>query len=502
MVHSYFIGIDCGTTNVKAVIYNQDGEELFVSNKRNQVLTFDSCSEQDMLVLWNNVKDCIKNLMKKSNLNSENIKGIGISAQGEGLWAIDKDGNPVRNAILWNDGRAIEVIEKIKSSDKYYIDLKKKIASYIKPGSTLTLIKWLYENEKNVYDKIDTIFSCKDYIRYRLTGNIDWEYTDATCSCINMNSKSYATDEFIKLGILSAIEKLPELVTSTQCCGRVNDELAEELGLPRGLMVSGGMLDIVSTVAGTGASQIGDVCVILGTTGMTLSIVSEYEADEKINGWELYMDGVSFVKGMGTMAATPNLDWAITTLYEETNNANVFNEIDMKISKTMPGDTGLIYHPHIAMSGERAPFFNSNASAQLLGICQKTEKIDIIQAVMEGVALSIKDCLQEIENLETVYLSGGGAKNKVWAQMIANAVNAKVVITNGQELAAKGAALSAAIMCQENDVAEFSQDEFVKIVETYKPEEQRVKLFEELYSIYKSTQKAMEVFWEWRGERR
>ncbi len=500
MSNKYIIGIDAGTTNVKALIYDLQGNEIASSVIDNEVYVDGVLSEQDMNRLWNNVLVCLKNLIESIDIDTNNIMSIGVAGQGEGLWAIDENNEPIGNSILWNDGRALSLINQIKKDDVFYKEIKKVVASYIKPGSTLTLIKWLKENRPNDYEKVKVIFTCKDWIRYKLTGEVYWELSDATCSCVDLEKKTYATSIFEKLGISDVIEKLPKLISATDNAGYLKKEVAEEVGLKVGIPVSGGMIDIVSTAAGLGAVKENDVCIILGTTGMTFSILPKYVSDYDYNGWEAHIDGKSYIKGMGTMAATPNLNWAIDLLFNSEDESKIYEKITKHLSKRRPFESGLIYHPHISNSGERAPFFNPKSTAQFLGIRSNTTKYDMVHAIMEGVALSIKDCLIDIKNINKIYLSGGGAKNPVWAQIISNVLDENLYIADSSELAAKGAALSAGIMTGLVKDIDNIDKHFSKVKTIVKPNNNHAQVYQKLYKTYKKTQVQMNEFWDWRFE--
>jgi xylulokinase len=498
MQEKYIIGVDCGTTSVKALVYDEQGNEIFSANCKNEVVSTGVCNEQDMEKLWQNVKSCIAELIKKNGINPSAICGMGVSGQGEGLWAIDAAGKPVRQAILWNDGRSFELMDKIKKDDAFYKRIKHCVGSYIKNGATLTLIRWFKENEPENYNRTAYIFTCKDWIRYRLTGKIAWELSDATCTCVDLHNLQYAREIFREMGIADAEDKMPPLIGASAHAGDVLPDVAAEIGLCPGTPVSGGMLDVVSTAVGLGVIGIHDTCAIVGTTGMTFTILDSYTADDQINGWEIHIDGKSFIKGIGCMAATPNLDWAIASLFPNRSPAEIYGEMASLLAGKAPFASGLLYHPHISAAGERAPFFNSKATAQVLGIRQTTKPMDILHAIMEGVALSIKDCLMTVGKVNKVHLAGGGSKSLIWAQIICDVLNTDIFITSSNEPSAKGAAISAALMTGlAHDIPEI-KERFIKIKTVLHPNPKHVPLYEELYNMYKRTQNSMNEFWDWR----
>lgn len=497
MGNKYMIGIDCGTTNVKAVVYDMGGREILSAARENKVMSQGIHMEQDMEELWQNVRIVLSEAGKKMGDKKEDLAALGISGQGEGLWALDREGKPVRNAILWNDARASALAASLKERADYP-QMRQKLGTYFKNGSTLILIKWFADNEPELFQKTSFFLTCKDYIRYRITGEIFWELSDASASCVDIRTRQYAYDVFEALNIPEMDKKLPPLIASCDCAGKVTSEVGSLTGLPAGLPVSGGMLDVLSACAGLGAVRPGDTCIILGTTGMTTSIMESYEPDEQLGGWGYTIDGVCLGRGIGCMAATPNLDWAVKSFFEKEDPKWVFAKMEKELAGRMPGEGGLIYHPHISLAGERAPFFRPDATAGFLGIRQNTTKMDMLYAVLEGVSMAIRDCLSKSGPLKTVYLSGGGSKNAVWAQMISDVLGVRVLITESAELTAKGAALSAAIMAGCIKSTEEVKDQFLTIKKTYEPDSKKYEQYTELFRMYKLTQKAVEPFWEWR----
>ncbi len=497
----YLIGIDAGTTNIKAVLFDAGGGQLCEASEENRVVTYNlSWAEQDMDELWEHLAACVRRLMTLSGAAPEDIMAVGLSAQGEGLWCLDAQGAPVRRAILWNDGRAAGLVAKLKADTELYNEIKLQTGSYIKPGSTLTQIKWYKENEPELFAKTRTIFTCKDFLRYRMTGQLNWEMTDASCSCLDLVARAYPLDLFARLGIPEAAGKLPPLISGTDCGGWLTETAAFALGLRPGTPVSGGMIDVVATAVGAGALETYSVCTILGTTGMNLTVTEEYVPDLAFNGWECHMESGKWVKGMGMMSAMPNQNWALQELFGVREfTPEVFAQIDAELPSMRPGEGGLLYLPHIDPSGERAPFFDPTAAAQLMGIKTTTTRGQILHAVVEGVCLGLRSCLENIPNVHPILLSGGGARGLTWPKILADCTGRDVLICQSTELAAKGAALSAALMiglypsCAE-------AKEFFRIRDTVRADPARTRQYDRIYPMYRRAQELAGEFWTWRDK--
>jgi sugar (pentulose or hexulose) kinase len=188
--------------------------------------------------------------------------------------------------------------------------------------------------------------------------------------------------------------------------------------------------------------------------------------------------------------------------FDENTNKDIFEDINNKLCNMRPFESGLLYLPHISSSGERAPFFEPNASAQIMGITVNTTKYDVIHSIMEGVALSIKDCLRTVDVMGKVYLTGGGAKSIIWAQIISNCINKDILISESKELSAKGAAISAELMIDKlNNMINIGRN-FNRIKVSVRPNEDYVRKYEEIYSMYKKVQSDAKKFWDWRARRK
>ncbi len=496
----YIIGLDAGTTKVKAVLFDFTGHQIADASDHNRVITRNgSWNEQNMDALWEIMASCVCRLMDQSGVRKEEISAIGLSAQGEGLWPLDRDGKTISNAILWNDGRAADLVSRLKQDTDLISDIKLQIGSFIKPGSTIVQIKWLAENQPDLFEKAAVIFTCKDFLRYKMTGQIRWELTDASCSCLDMVTLKYPRELFRRLGIEKALDKLPPQISATQCAGHLTKEAADALGLLEGTPVSGGMLDTVATAVGAGATEVHSVCTILGTTGMNLMTMDHYEPDLLFNGWECHMERGKYVKGMGMMAAMPNQNWVLTELFGVKElNAELFASLEPTLAAMQPGEGGLLYLPHIDPSGERAPFLEPTACAQIMGIKTTTTKYQILHAVMEGVCFGLRSCLEGIPNEHPILLSGGGAKSSVWPQLLADCTGRSIRVCEATELAAKGAALSAAMMLGEIP-NHYPFEDFYQIKQEITPDPVRALRYDLLYKMYRDAQNAARGFWQQRA---
>lgn len=432
------IVLDVGTTLTKVSIFDKKNDEkLETFSSATKVILKGETSEINMEKLWVDVLSTLKRCFEYANQHFYEIESLCVTGQGEGLWVLDSAANPFMNAILWNDNRAKDVVDSLKNTDSY-IEIKKEIGSYIKPGSTLSLLKWLKLHDNEAYKKIAYVFSCKDFIRYKLTGMINWEYSDASCSMMNLATKKYAYNVFEKLDIDEVKEKLPKTIPSIKVVGNLSKQLMTYLEVENEIHVVAGSIDIVANMFGQSMKQPDDISITIGTTGMLLTSTTEYIADDKFNGWEISVDGKSYVYGMGTMAAVPNanLFYDLFKIKEED-----FENLNAKILSYKPFESGLLYLPFISIGGERAPFFNPNIKAQLMGISSNTTEYDMIHAIYEGISFSIYDCISSLVTGEIgdVYVSGGLSKSSAFRKVLSNVIGKRIYYMEDFDSAIYGA---------------------------------------------------------------
>ena len=249
---------------------------------------------------------------------------------------------------------------------------------------------------------------------------------------------------------------------------------------------------------GLGAIHEKDACVILGTTCASEIVMSKEACDfgSENSRYEKHPLGDLYVELQPTLNGTPNIDW----MMEHIAKTRDFNEIDQIVDKVPVGCGGVVYHPYISVAGERAPFYHPYARASFFGISQVTTRDHLVRAVYEGISLSIRDCLSNVDKSGTLYLAGGGAKSRVWAQMIADVVGMRVMIPCGKELGAKGVALMAGValgLYKDYDEAVQRACTFQQV---YEPKPLNVRKYDLLYELYKRVRIHNQEIWNYRHQ--
>lgn len=492
------LGIDVGTMYIKSVLFDLEGKEVATAGREVSVEhPKPGWAEQSMKFLWKTTAETVRAVLKKAKVDGDDVVAASPTGQGHGSFLIGKDGKPARNnAIIWLDNRKEDLLKE------WYEGWKDRgIASEIYEISGWRLINsmqilhmvWLMKNEPEAVKKTFAHLECKDWIRYKLTGEAYMDATAASMTGLYNTAKLRWEDEFFeKVGIPR--EKFPEVVSSWRRAGEVTSESAEETGLKRGTPVAAGAVDICSCALGGGVVEPDMCCSVIGTAGIHELCVDRpvYDKEKQYSvvcsaapdRW--YLEGVS-------MSAGACLRWFRDELgFEEISRGkeegrSAYQIYDEYVSRVPLGSNGVIFHPFL--SGERSPFVKSTARGLLFGLGLWTKKEDILRSIYEGVGFSAKDNLQLFEEAglppEVVHLVGGGARSDVWAQIICDITNYAVRIPAGEELGAKGCAIEAGV------AAGFYKDPFdavgrtVRIAKEIKPDKEKHRRYMEIFAVYK-----------------
>lgn len=494
----YLIGIDAGTTNVKAVLFDENGNEILVALRENiPVQPENAAMEMDMELLWQKTFECIQEVVSNKTVKKENIIGISITGQGEGLWLVDDKGIPVANARLWNDGRATGIIDDLHNQGIFEY-IHKTTGTQMFTGSSLVHLLYAKKHSPELLKKASKLMFCKDWIRYKLTGKINIEYSDAATSLLDIKQLGLSKELFEKLDLQEYERLLPELLHATDIAGTLLPSIAEKIGLSPDTPIGTGAIDVVAASIGVGAINNGDTNTILGTTCATSIVTNSIDPGIGMTRFEVHGRDGYYINLQPTMSGTPNIDWMLK------NVAHVkdFADIDKILNKLGPVAGGIIYHPYIAKSGERAPFYNPNARASYFGLSSEITNEYLIKAVYEGIAFSIKDCLESINTSKegVIYLAGGGAKSSAWAQIISDVTGHKVEISEGKEFASKGAAVLLGLTLGIYKDFDELKKRTCRSSASYTPNEGHNKIYEEYYKLYRDMREGFNKYWNQRRE--
>jgi len=446
------VGVDVGTSGCKCILADENGKVLASATKEYPLYTpKPGWAEQNPADWWQGVKDGLKEIL--SGINKEELTAISFSGQMHGLVALDEKGEVIRPSILWCDQRTQKQCDFVTEKAGGLEGLLKHTNNRMLTGYTGGKILWLKDEEPENFRKMKVFVCPKDYIRYKLTGNIAIDVSDASGTGFFNTEKRVWADELIALcGLDKNI--FPEAVESTAFTGKVTKEAAEETGLPEGLNVYAGGGDAVIQTTGTGLVKPGVLGVVIGTSGNVSMGMDKY-TDNPGGALQMFANnepGLWHSFGC-TLTAGGAFAWYVKTLAgEDTIEAantgkKKYDYMNECALRSPAGSNGVIFVPYL--TGERCPYPDPNARGIFYGLSLGTTRDDMTRAVMEGVTFSLKQVVELMSangKPEKVYLSGGGASSELWKQMAADIFEIPVyTMSAAKEGGAYGAVLVAGV---------------------------------------------------------
>jgi xylulokinase len=481
----YYIGVDLGTSAVKILLMNEKGEiKKIVSRDYPLHFPKPGWSEQEPADWWKQVMDGLKELL--SDIDKSQVRAIGAGGQMHGLVILDDRDQVIRPAILWNDGRTQEETEELNQKvgkDK----LREYTGNIAFAGFTAPKILWVRKHEPENFQKIRKIMLPKDYINYLLTGSFVTDYSDASgMLLLDVKNKCWSDEMLSICGIRK--EQLPKLHESYEEIGTLRPEVAKELGIPESVRVCAGAGDNAAAAIGTGTVGEGTCNISLGTSGTVFIPTAQFTLpSEGIHSF-VHADGGYHLMGCMLSAASCN-KW----MMEEILQTKDYDAERGQVKKENWGRNQVFYLPYLM--GERAPHNDPSARSCFIGMSMDTKRVDLVQAMMEGVAFGMRDSLEEARKAGIVLtesmICGGGSRNPIWRNICANIWN----LTLKQPETEQGPGYGGAILAAVCDGAYASVEEAVKALIRVKavtePDPEIVSRYEERYQVYRELYPAL-----------
>ncbi len=502
------IGIDAGTSVVKAVAFDTSGHEICsheipMGVHQPQPLWV----EQDMTELWNTVKACLTKTASRLKELKREMAGIGITSTGDGTWIMDQDGRPVRGGMMWCDGRAGKIVERLHSQGIAHLAFD-ICGTSVFTGSQAAQLAWLRENEPESLRRAHVIFHAKDWLFYKMTGIISSDETDESLTMLRMSTRKYDLELFRIFKIEDLYPKFPPVKPTEENVGTILPSVASELGIPGNMPVGSGPMDVAACALGTGAIEHGHASSILGTAGIHQVIMNEPILEPRMVGMTL-CHGVKgrWMRMLAAMTATPNLDWFLKELgggfvmEAREGGEGIYDHLEKVVRSVPAGSEGVIFHPYLFPGGERGPFVKPTARASFTGLNLNHSRRHLLRAVYEGVAYATLDCYRHMPiDPQIVYLSGGGANSPVWCQVIADCLGKPVSVPEGSQFGAKGAALNIGVAVGIYKNAQDAVSQSVRLARPYEPDSGNFKLYQQLYEVYRLTAERQMDLWDLRSK--
>lgn len=489
----YLLGVDLGTSGTKTVLFDTSGKVVAAKTIEYPLYQpANGWAEQSPSDWWNAVVNGISYVITKSQIAASEIAGIGLSGQMHGLVMLDKNGNVLRNSIIWCDQRTAKECGQMNAQigETRLIEIT---ANPALTGFTASKILWVQNNEPEIYEKCAHILLPKDYIRYMLTGDFATEVSDASgMQLMDVGKRCWSDELLSKFSIDKAM--LGKLYESPEVTGTVHKNAAELTGLAEGTLVVGGAADNSAAAVGTGVVRAGNAFTTIGTSGVVYAISDNVSIDLKGRVHTL----CSAVPGKWTLmsctlAAGLSLKWLRDTCcYEEMLEAQkkgidpyeIMNNLAEKIEA---GAGGLVYLPYLM--GERSPHPDPYCRGVFFGLSASHNRANMVRAVMEGVAFSQLECVEVFRDMgvdvEDMIACGGGGRSLVWRQMLADLYGCAVSTINADEGPAFGAAILAGVGAGVYESVEKACDVLVQKKSIQSPDFSTRRKYEKYYNLYK-----------------
>ncbi len=469
---NYYIGIDLGTSSLKGILADENGNIHRESSASYSVLyPHDGWTEQ-------NPSDWItaakKVLTILSSGVSRDVRGLSVGGQMHGLVTLDENDSVIRPCILWNDGRTeaeTTYLNNVIGRER----LSSLTGNIAFAGFTAPKLLWMKKNEPDNFARIKKIMLPKDYLAYVLTGVFSTDYSDASgMLLLDVEHKQWSREMCEICGISE--DMLPRLYESYEVTGKVK----REFGLPN-CIVTAGAGDNAAAAVGTGTVKNGACNISLGTSGTIFISGDSFSVDPK-NALHSFAHANGKFHLMGCiLSAASCRKWWLEDLLGTSDYAS-----DEDGASAIPSDNGVIFLPYL--SGERSPHNDVNARGAFIGLSATTTKAEMSRAVMEGVAFALRDCLEVAKSNgispDYTTLCGGGAKSRLWRQIIADVMNITVRILRTEQGPSLGGAMLAMVGAGQYASVEEAAEKIVSVSEEIKPIPENVAAYEKKYRYF------------------
>lgn len=490
------LGIDNGLTVTKAVIFDVDGTQLAVARRRvPQSLPRPHHVERDMDALWHATAEAIAEAIALSGRPASDIAAVAATAHGDGLYLLDGHKRPLGPGILSLDSRAGGISAAWQDRAAKSLRLTGQIPPACAPAA---LLAWLRDNDPVRFGQIGHVLTCKDWLRFCLTGTIGTDRTEASTSFTDVRTQDY-TAAALRLFGLEAIEHaLPPIAGPAEIVGHITAEAAALTGLVVGTPVAAGLHDVTASALGIGGHAEGVVAIVAGTYSINEVVSARPQVDPR---W-LCRNAIEpgYWNNMAlSPASAANYDWFLETLCKaeiaaaeaqgETIHAVLAREIDAALAKP----TTLLFHPYLFGSPH-----GPHASASFIGLRGWHNRGDMLRAVLEGIVFNHRvhiDALRDGFAVREARLTGGVARNPAFAQMFADVLGMPVTTSQTDEAAAWGAALcaGAAVGLYASPMAD--PRDMASLGKTYTPDPAHSAAYDVRYALHCKLAEAMAPLW-------
>ncbi|MFC2705416.1 MAG: FGGY-family carbohydrate kinase [Olsenella profusa] len=499
----YYIGLDNGGTTTKAALFAQDGRQLASASMATESITSrPEFVERDMDGLWDANCKVVRDVLATSGVDASDVACIGVCGHGKGLYLWGKDDRPCRLAIASTDNRAQAYVDRWRS-DGTEAKAFAISCQHVMSCQPVALLAWLKDNERASYDNIRYVFECKDYVRFRLTGEAAAEMTDYSgANLVNLHTARYDERLLELFGICEVADALPDLCRSDEVAGHICADAARRTGLIEGTPVVGGFFDIDACALASGILSDDLVCMIAGTWSINEYIRTDPVLDGSVAMNSYYcLPGYYLVEESSATSAGNN-EWFIRQLLPEVDatarqtGTSVYDVINGWVGSLPPEHYVPLFLPFLMGSN-----VHPRAKACFIGMDVSHTRKDLARSVYEGITFCHRMHFDRLRASmggapTAIRLSGGAAKSSVWAQMFADVMGLPVETVIADEAGALGCAIACSVAVGDAADVPSAVGRMVRVAHTFEPDARAHDVYECKYHLYRKAARALDGLWD------
>ena len=489
------LGVDLGGSSSKATLLDENGVIVATATREYPSYSlYPGWLEQDADELFDAVVHNIREILRKSRVNSRDIVALSFDAATHMAVLCDENAAPLRRFIHWSDARCGKQVEWIRN--QYGALLKKYSVNTVSSAWTLPQLLWIKENEPEILEKTSMVYFLKDYVRSRFTGDFATDYIEAMGSMMNDDSSTRWIPELCAAVGLDT-SAMPEVKCPMDIAGKLNRASSELTGLWEGMPVLVGTTDTVMEVYASGAIREGCATVKLATAGRICPVTDHPIASHQFFNYKHIIPGMWY-PGTGTRSCAASYKWyrdvfgTAEALEAEKLGKSTYDILNMAAEDVPPGSEGLCFHPYLL--GEMTPYYDDKLRGSFTGIGMHHTKGHFSRAVMEGISYSMRDCLEEIRaqkiDIQEYRIIGGGAKGKLWRQILADVLDTELTITKDNDSSLGSAMMAGVAMGLFRDF-EDSVAKCTVVSDVVHPVSGNVAIYNKGFEHYRLIQKAL-----------
>lgn len=494
-VENYLLGMDCGTTNIKAVILGEDGTTVAEASKQSRFLNPGvNQQEQDANDWWKQTVDIFHDLAEQAGHDViRKLRGISVSSHTVTMLPVDQDGRPLRNAMTYQDSRSADELHYILDTmgyDRFVNTVGGQPSVAFLPCKLL----WYRKYEPELFKKTACFLQASSFINFKLTGRMTMDIDQASRSqCLDMNTMSWS-EEIGKIIGIDLERYLPKPQLVDEIIGFVTDQAAAQTGLVPGIPVVTGCSDAMASMYATGLSRLGEAGESSGTTSLVFIGSAEKSAlNIPVVTRPCAIDGMPWVFDAPIQTSGAALKWFIEKFASEeraycnAHGINIYAYLNERALKADPGSNGLFFFPYLL--GERAPIWNEYARGMLIGLDMGMSRDDLIRSVFEGTAYALRHVVETVKKsggkCHALRICGGGAKSRTWSMIKASMLHCPVYLLDEKSgNVPVGDALIAGHKVGVFPNLTDAISSIVKVTDIIQPNEQWAKVYDQLYPYY------------------